>query len=144
MATSQVRWLIVTLLLSFLSFAMAIPTLPTATSTQAYSTSLPPTNIGAPRSTQPADTLLARDPQELESIPPYTAIVTAAPDQDVVLASQGWYQTTYFECRTWGGQEHCGWHVPLRQISGGQRTLRLEWRMGQGAVVCVVLAVLML
>jgi hypothetical protein len=67
--------------------------------------------------------------------------VTAAPNNDAALASQGWYQTTYYECRTRGGEEHCGWHVPVRQIAGGQRSRGREGVVGM--VLWIALGVIM-
>lgn len=45
--------------------------------------------------------------------PPFNPPVTAAPTQEEALASLGWKQSTYYECRTRGGQERCGWHIPV-------------------------------
>ncbi|PHH72442.1 hypothetical protein CDD80_4545 [Ophiocordyceps camponoti-rufipedis] len=45
--------------------------------------------------------------------PAYVPIVTPAPDQDAILASQGYRQETFYACRTVGDKEHCGWHVPI-------------------------------
>lgn len=102
--------------------AAALPATATAASpaTTAELTSLPtatnaqdsPTGRLRPRQSNPED-----DP------PPYVPIVTAAPTQDEALASLGWVQTTYYECHTRGGQEHCGWHIPVmkKESAGAAR-----------------------
>lgn len=51
-------------------------------------------------------------------MPQYTPIVTPAPDQDAVLASQGYKQLTFYTCNTVGGEEHCGWHIPVVKAEG--------------------------
>ncbi|KPM40233.1 hypothetical protein AK830_g6322 [Neonectria ditissima] len=77
--------------------AVATHNTPSATGTSAGSSA-----HLRPRQSSPED-----DP------PPYVPIVTAAPTQDAALASLGYYQTTYYECHTRGGEEHCGWHIPV-------------------------------
>ncbi|KAH7145643.1 hypothetical protein B0J13DRAFT_525167 [Dactylonectria estremocensis] len=75
---------------------------PTATSTK---NSLPSTGCLRPRQSSPDE----------DNPPSYVPIVTAAPTQDEALASLGWEQTTYYECRTRDGTEHCGWHIPVKK-----------------------------
>ena len=103
--------LLLAIFLALLSLTTAIPTQQTARSShETRPTATEPfveaTKTHMPREEEEGDDL---------SIPPYTAIVTAAPNNDAALASLGWYQTTYYECRTRGGEEHCGWHVPVRK-----------------------------
>ncbi|EFY91162.1 hypothetical protein MAC_02833 [Metarhizium acridum CQMa 102] len=59
--------------------------------------------------------------------PAYTPIVTPAPDQDAVLASQGYRQVTYYTCNTIAGNEHCGWHVPVVKAQGVRRDSATVW-----------------
>lgn len=75
--------------------------------------------------------------QELQQVPTqadtpaYTPIVTPGPDQDKILSSMGYYQTTFYTCNTYpSGQEHCGWHVPVLKAEGA--------RTETGVVVMVV------
>ncbi|KAH6897332.1 hypothetical protein B0T10DRAFT_455198 [Thelonectria olida] len=101
-------------------FALCLSTttttaLPTTCTTEDVS-HLTPSSSAIPAAT-PTALVQARQPQQ--SIPPYTAIVTAAPTQDEALASLGYYQTTYYECRTRDGHEHCGWHIPVRKLDSG-------------------------
>ncbi|KAF4582271.1 hypothetical protein GQ602_006895 [Ophiocordyceps camponoti-floridani] len=49
--------------------------------------------------------------------PAYLPVVTPAPDQEAILASQGYRQETFYACRTVGGSQHCGWHVPIVRAS---------------------------
>ncbi|OWT42734.1 hypothetical protein VFPPC_18147 [Pochonia chlamydosporia 170] len=60
-------------------------------------------------------------------VPEYTPIVTPAPDQEAVLASQGYKQITYYTCNTIGGNEHCGWHVPIVKAQGVRRDSGTVW-----------------
>lgn len=59
--------------------------------------------------------LKPQDRRETADEPPaYTPLVTAAPNQDEVLASKGYYQTTFYKCKTEGSkEERCGWHTPI-------------------------------
>ncbi|KAM0248854.1 hypothetical protein ACHAQJ_009286 [Trichoderma viride] len=50
--------------------------------------------------------------------PPYDPIVTPPPDQDAAMAKMGYSMTTFYSCDTIGGQEHCGWHVPVLKADG--------------------------
>lgn len=69
----------------------------------------------APTSTtEDGDAIVARQ----EAVPAYTPIVTPSPNQDEELASLGWRQTTFYECRTRGGNEHCGWRTPVMRAAG--------------------------
>ncbi|OAA34608.1 hypothetical protein NOR_08366 [Metarhizium rileyi] len=61
------------------------------------------------------------------SIPAYTPIVTPAPDQEAVLASQGYKQETLYTCNTIGGNEHCGWHIPIVKAQGARRDSAIVW-----------------
>ncbi|KAM0353019.1 hypothetical protein ACHAPU_001905 [Fusarium lateritium] len=47
--------------------------------------------------------------------------VTAAPTQEEELASLGWKQTTYYECKTRDGKERCGWHIPVYKAAAQGR-----------------------
>ncbi|KAK7402440.1 hypothetical protein QQX98_011801 [Neonectria punicea] len=106
--------------------ATTTPATPTTTAAQDTPSPTDPTiqhsaNL-QPRQSNPED-----DP------PPYEAIVTAAPTQDEALASLGYYQTTYYECRTRGGKEHCGWHIPVLKDSAAAVERGGVWR-----AVCAV------
>ncbi|RDA92101.1 hypothetical protein CP533_6081 [Ophiocordyceps camponoti-saundersi (nom. inval.)] len=63
----------------------------------------------------------------------YVPIVTPAPDQDTVLARQGFRQETYYSCNTVGSSTHCGWHVPI------VRAAATSTGSGCGGVVAVVI-----
>ncbi|KAK5992163.1 hypothetical protein PT974_05563 [Cladobotryum mycophilum] len=56
---------------------------------------------------------VAASPTQQQTPPPYTPAVTPPPDQDSRLSAMGYRLTTYYECNTVAGQEHCGWHVPV-------------------------------
>ncbi|KAF4435632.1 hypothetical protein F53441_13469 [Fusarium austroafricanum] len=59
--------------------------------------------------------------------------VTAAPTQAEALASMGWAQTTYYECRTRGGKERCGWHIPVYKAGAeGRRGEIVQWKVVVG------------
>ncbi|KAK7416902.1 hypothetical protein QQZ08_011843 [Neonectria magnoliae] len=107
--------------------ALPATTTPATSTTTAAQGTPSPTNPTSghlrPRQSSPED-----DP------PPYEAIVTAAPTQDAALASLGYYQTTYYECRTRGGKEHCGWHIPVLKDSAAAA-------VGRGGVWRAVCAV---
>ncbi|CAM1509399.1 Fc.00g031380.m01.CDS01 [Cosmosporella sp. VM-42] len=79
-------------------------------------TTKPTTTATATASIGEDDELLARQ----QTIPAYTPIVTPAPDQDEQLASLGYYQQTYYTCNTIGGNEHCGWHIPVVKAAAGR------------------------
>ncbi|EFY96539.1 hypothetical protein X797_008793 [Metarhizium robertsii] len=68
-----------------------------------------------------------RDAPGPAPIPAYTPVVTPAPDQDAVLASQGYRQVTYYTCNTVGGNEHCGWHVPVVKAQGVRGDSATVW-----------------
>ncbi|KAK0387477.1 hypothetical protein NLU13_5789 [Sarocladium strictum] len=136
MMNTLLQGLLAILLFSNICLSAAVPAVPTSTSTYPPVPARP-TATGKVMGTGTTKPHLARDPRGVEGIPPYTAIVTAAPNNDAALASQGWYQTTYYECRTRGGEEHCGWHVPVRQMAGGQRAIE------RGGMVCTVIAVVL-
>jgi hypothetical protein len=34
------------------------------------------------------------------------------------MAKMGYSMTTFYTCDTIGGQEHCGWHVPVLKADG--------------------------
>ncbi|KAH8171251.1 hypothetical protein LIA77_08018 [Sarocladium implicatum] len=110
------------LLLLLCSSSTAIPAHPTTTPTPSQEHDTTPTKPFA----QATKAHIPRDGDGGLSIPPYTAIVTAPPNNDAALASLGWYQTTYYECRTRAGKEHCGWHVPVRKSAGVRRFGRGE------------------
>ncbi|KAI5457465.1 hypothetical protein BGZ63DRAFT_428166 [Mariannaea sp. PMI_226] len=93
--------------------------------------------VAAATATETESSTLLQARQQPSSIPPYKPIVTAAPSQDEALASLGYYQTTYYECRTRGGKEHCGWHIPVMHMESGgieQKAVR-SW---QGVVVAAL------
>lgn len=52
---------------------------------------------------------------EAEEPPAHTPVATAAPNQDDILASKGYWQTTFYKCKTDNGGEveRCGWHTPI-------------------------------
>ncbi|KAJ4186961.1 hypothetical protein NW767_012452 [Fusarium falciforme] len=72
--------------------------------------------------------------------PPFNPPVTAAPTQEDALASLGWKQSTYYECRTRDGQEHCGWHIPVYKAGAAGRGSNLGLLV---AGVAVALGVVM-
>ena len=65
-----------------------------------------------------------------QSIPPYTPIVTPAPDQDAKLSSLRYYQVTYYTCNTIGGKESCGWHIPVMEAGAAKIGERTEVVLG--------------
>ncbi|EHK25829.1 uncharacterized protein TRIVIDRAFT_229760 [Trichoderma virens Gv29-8] len=67
--------------------------------------------------------------------PPYKPIVTPPPDQDAQLAKMGYSMTTFYTCDTIGGQEHCGWHVPVLKADGP--TTRTDVRVVLAVVSCL-------
>ncbi|PTB68423.1 hypothetical protein BBK36DRAFT_1795 [Trichoderma citrinoviride] len=69
------------------------------------------------------------------SIPPYKPIVTPPPDQDAQLAEMGYSMTTFYTCDTVGGQEHCGWHVPV--LKADAPTRRTDVRVVLAVVSCL-------
>lgn len=69
------------------------------------------------------------------SPPPYEPIVTPPPDQDAGLAKMGYSMTTFYTCDTIGGQEHCGWHVPVLKADGP--TTRTDVRVVLAVVSCL-------
>ncbi|KAF5639602.1 hypothetical protein F25303_7397 [Fusarium sp. NRRL 25303] len=59
--------------------------------------------------------------------------VTAAPDQAEQLASMGWAQTTYYECKTRDGKERCGWHIPVYKAGAeGRQAEIVHWKVVVG------------
>ncbi|KAL7933095.1 hypothetical protein V8C35DRAFT_304908 [Trichoderma chlorosporum] len=79
------------------------------------------------------------DPGSAASSPsptsPYKPIVTPPPDQDAQLANMGYSMTTFYTCDTIGGQEHCGWHVPVLKADGP--TTRTDVRVVLAVVSCL-------
>ncbi|KAJ4863394.1 hypothetical protein T069G_04348 [Trichoderma breve] len=71
----------------------------------------------------------------LPSPPPYKPIVTPPPDQDSQLAKMGYSMTTFYTCDTIGGQEHCGWHVPV--LKADAPTTRTDVRVVLAVVSCL-------
>ncbi|KAH0531075.1 hypothetical protein TsFJ059_005631 [Trichoderma semiorbis] len=69
------------------------------------------------------------------SPPPYKPIVTPPPDQDSKLAKMGYSMTTFYTCDTIGGQEHCGWHVPV--LKADAPTTRTDVRVVLAVVSCL-------
>ncbi|KAL7957850.1 hypothetical protein V8C34DRAFT_284559 [Trichoderma compactum] len=69
------------------------------------------------------------------SPPPYKPIVTPPPDQDSRLAKMGYSMTTFYTCDTIGGQEHCGWHVPV--LKADAPTTRTDVRVVLAVVSCL-------
>ena len=92
-----------------------------------------PTNTSTTTTTTAAadEELLARQ----QTIPAYTPIVTPAPDQAEQLASLGYYQQTYYTCNTIGGNEHCGWHIPVVKAAAGRVGGRVGVVLGVAAGV---------
>ncbi|RFU74616.1 hypothetical protein TARUN_7630 [Trichoderma arundinaceum] len=66
---------------------------------------------------------------------PYEPFVTPPPDQDADLAKMGYSMTTFYTCDTIGGQEHCGWHVPVLKADGP--TTRTDVRVVLAVVSCL-------
>ncbi|KAK1247569.1 hypothetical protein MKX07_002478 [Trichoderma sp. CBMAI-0711] len=69
------------------------------------------------------------------SVPPYKPIVTPPPDQDAQLAKMGYSMTTFYTCDTVGGQEHCGWHVPV--LKADAPTRKTDVRVVLAVVSCL-------
>ncbi|KAL7805731.1 hypothetical protein V8C26DRAFT_424535 [Trichoderma gracile] len=69
------------------------------------------------------------------SVPPYKPIVTPPPDQDEQLAKMGYSMTTFYTCDTVGGQEHCGWHVPV--LKADAPTRKTDVRVVLAVVSCL-------
>lgn len=83
------------------------------------------------------------DSYNVAATPQYTAIVSAAPDQDEVLARQGYYQTTYYACRTMGnGEERCGWHIPILRLESeaARNWYGKGWMLGVVGILALVMA----
>ncbi|KAF4468305.1 hypothetical protein FALBO_4817 [Fusarium albosuccineum] len=132
-----------------LGFTTTSHCLPAQTMADAH----PVATLSSPTSTLPAsvhvsssqptyapedEALLARQNNE-DDPPPFNPPVTAAPTQEEALASLGWKQTTYYECRTRGGQEHCGWHIPVYKAEAAGRGAELGVVVGVAALAVGVL-----
>jgi hypothetical protein len=61
--------------------------------------------------------------------------VTPPPDQDAQLAKMGYSMTTFYTCDTVGGQEHCGWHVPV--LKADAPTRKTDVRVVLAVVSCL-------
>ncbi|KAL6786405.1 hypothetical protein J3E68DRAFT_420848 [Trichoderma sp. SZMC 28012] len=81
------------------------------------------------------DNLESAAASPLLSPPPYKPIVTPPPDQDSKLAKMGYSMTTFYTCDTIGGQEHCGWHVPV--LKADAPTTRTDVRVVLAVVSCL-------
>lgn len=73
------------------------------------------------------------------------ALATDAPPADVPeadsdLARQGYSQVTYYACETFARATHCGWHVPVVEVSGAER--RGSGSVGTAAVGAAVCGML--
>ncbi|KAH7165390.1 hypothetical protein EDB81DRAFT_877779 [Dactylonectria macrodidyma] len=114
--------------LCFASIVAALPastTSPATTTTKTHEVASTPTETSTRDSISPTRCLRPRQSSPDEDNPPsYVPIVTAAPTQDEALASLGWVQTTYYECRTRDGTEHCGWHIPVAKKGSAGATNR--------------------
>ncbi|GKU03706.1 unnamed protein product [Fusarium langsethiae] len=87
-----------------------------------------------PDTTSMPDSLL-QERQERNNANPsvFNPPVTAAPDQAEKLASMGWRQTTYYECKTRDGKERCGWHIPVYKAAAeGRRGEIVGWKVVVG------------
>ncbi|KAG9255700.1 uncharacterized protein F5Z01DRAFT_673001 [Emericellopsis atlantica] len=76
--------------------------------------------------------------------PAYTPIATPAPNQDEVLRSKGFYQTTVYKCQTRrDGDEKCGWYTPILKAEA-RRELSMGVVLGtvSGAALIFVLGLL--
>ncbi|KAF4946583.1 hypothetical protein FSARC_14171 [Fusarium sarcochroum] len=92
------------------------------------SSALPDTTIN------PDDALLIERQERNNANPSvFNPPVTAAPTQAEALASLGWEQTTYYECKTRGGKERCGWHIPVYKAGAeGRRGEIVGWKVVVG------------
>ncbi|QPC60554.1 hypothetical protein HYE67_002785 [Fusarium culmorum] len=86
-----------------------------------------------PDTTSMPDSLEERQERNNANPSVFNPPVTAAPDQAEKLESMGWRQTTYYECRTRGGQERCGWHIPVYKAAAeGRRGEIVGWKVVVG------------
>ncbi|KAF4980461.1 hypothetical protein FZEAL_3534 [Fusarium zealandicum] len=102
--------------------------LPAQQTTTAEATAQPAATLSSPTSTVSATVSISLQDLSLEerqynasNPPPDGPRVTAAPTQEEALASLGWRQTTYYECRTRDGRERCGWHIPVMKAGAAGR-----------------------
>ncbi|KAF5019545.1 hypothetical protein F66182_8438 [Fusarium sp. NRRL 66182] len=80
-----------------------------------------------------SDPLLERQYRDNSNPSIFNPPVTAAPTQSEALASLGWQQTTYYECRTRDGRERCGWHIPVYKAGAeGRRGEIVGWKVVVG------------
>lgn len=103
----------------------------------------PPPNTLAPQATI-SKVLVLNERATSGPIPAYTPLVTPAPDQNARLSSMGFKQETYYSCNTIGGQEHCGWHIPILQVvaeGAAQGSFATGTRTDTGVVMAVVACV---
>lgn len=95
----------------------------------------PTTLLILPRSGQVLALQQQQRPSPTRVPPAYTPIVTPPPDQDAALARMGYRMTTFYACNTIGGNEHCGWHVPVLKADGP--TTRTDPRFVIAVVSCL-------
>lgn len=119
-------------LLTILGFSSTSFCLPT----QTMEAQPAPTLLHAlPDTTSMPDDISLEERQERNNANPsvFNPPVTAAPDQAEKLASMGWRQTTYYECKTRDGQERCGWHIPVYKAAAeGRRGEIVGWKVVVG------------
>lgn len=121
-------------LLALLLLAMTSAGAPTAKALAPAETNLAAAAASVPAPTEAPDAAAATD-----DIPAFVPIVTAAPNNDAALASQGFVQVTYYTCMTRGGEESCGWHIPLIEVGEGTRPQSVSswWIVGLVTAVFV-------
>lgn len=56
------------------------------------------------------------------------------PEADADLARLGYSQTTYYACETFARATHCGWHVPVVEVSGAAAAVPRRRDRGSGNV----------
>ena len=93
--------------------------------------------------TQPSNQQNLNNPKS-NAPPAYTPKATPAPNQDEMLRSKGFYQTTFYKCQTRrDGDEKCGWYTPVVKAEA-RREFNLGLVMGtlSGVALIFVLGLL--
>ncbi|KAM5350351.1 hypothetical protein ACJ41O_006856 [Fusarium nematophilum] len=137
------RIILLLAILGFTATTLCLPAEPQPLPTLSSPTSTVPSSdhaSSAPTAAHPEQVVEALEERQNtfneDNPPPYVPIVTAAPTQDEALASLGWKQTTYYECRTRDGAEHCGWHIPVYKAGAEGRERGVKgWRVVVGVVL---------
>jgi hypothetical protein len=117
-------------LLTILGFTSTSVCLPTQT---LEAQPAPTLSHSLPDTTSMPDSLEERQERNNANPSVFNPPVTAAPDQAEKLASMGWRQTTYYECKTRDGKERCGWHIPVYKAAAqGRRGEIVGWKVVVG------------